>query len=172
MKIVKSHKDNDRRYVVAAFISTLVLLVFLLFVFLIYPQFNKGNNRPTQYSREINITDITSDTHLNTDKSLVFSYDDGNEVVTFTSTSSGVFIGVYPNPTYIYSAITSSPNTVSITYSNGAFSNISFKVTISDDSGNNQRLLNEDEYEVNDKTFTYSSSSSIYIYKVVINYYK
>ena len=102
----------------------------------------------------------------------MFSYNEGNEVVTFTSTSAGVFIGVYPNPTYIYSAITSSPNTVSITYSNGTFSNLSFKVTVSDDSGNNQRLLKEDEYVVNDKTFTYSSSSSIYIYKVGISYCK
>ena len=169
-KSMEEQRNNKKRYIIISIVSLLVLIVLLLFIFVIYPNINKSKSF-TPSNREVSITDITGSTSLRSDNSLVFSYED-EESVTFTSTSAGVYIGSYPNPTYIYSARDSSINEVSITYSNNRvnISNLTFRVTISDDNGLNQRLLKEDEYLVNNSTFTYSSSLSIYIYNVVIEY--
>ena len=169
----EAQKKESKRYVILTIISLLVLLVLLLFIFVIYPNINKNNKSSTKYSREVSVTDITSESSLDSSNSLVFSYGEDNiETVKFSSSSPTVFIGSYISHNFIYSASGDNPNEVTITYSNVDISNISFVVTISNNVGKEQRILNEDEYVVNNNTFTYSSSSSIYIYKVVIEYYK
>ena len=174
-KLKERHPDIGIFY--AGIISIVAIAIAIALIFTI-PQLLKSEKPIKQRSLSIEPKDLVGHAGLNPDSSLLFEYNEGSvtETVKISSTASSNEMGPTMVQTYIYGASDTSNYTIEIEYTvNGLkFKDLKMTVTLSDDDGNNESVISEENHTFtlfsNGALFSYPTSGDTYIKQIDISY--